>query len=87
MSEKRREERAEWLRSLSDEHFLFLYATRMARLRDFRKLNAPAQIIEKEIQLVDEAITECRNRSFFETRLKIAMDDERLLRRMSRRAS
>jgi len=88
MSELEMERRRIWIRSISDEQFLFLYATRLARLANFRKLHAPAVIIENEKILTNEVVEERRNRPFSSAELYLAVGNElKKLAKRSRRAS
>lgn len=87
MSELEMERRRIFLRTISDEQFLFLYATRLARLTNFRKLHAPAEIIASEEILTNEIVEERKNRPYSSAQLYVAVGDELKKLAKKRRAS
>jgi len=88
MSELETERRRLWIQSISDEQFLFLYATRLARLTTFRRLHAPAEIIENEEILTNEVVEERKNRPYSSAELYLAVGSEmKKLAKRSRHAS
>lgn len=87
MSELEAESRRRFLENCSDEQFLFLYTTRMARLATFKKLKAPERILRNELRLVDEVVAESKSRPFSAAELYVAVNSELKKKRYKRHAS
>jgi len=87
MSELEAESRRRFIENCTDEQFLFLYTTRLARLATFKKLKAPERIVRNELLLVDEIVAESKFRPFSRAELYVAVNSELKKKRYQRHAS